>query len=978
MLNITTISRQSVGAVVSYYADSADDYYAKDGSAMQWHGAGAESLQLGEDVDQARFRELMIGRINDETQLRRVKLQDFDKERLGYDLTFSAPKGVSLQALVHGDKRIVEAHDAAVAAAVKEAESLAMARSTVAGKTSLEHTNNLTVASFRHETSRELDPQLHTHSFVMNMTQRADGEWRALTNDGIVNSLSHLGNVYKAELAKELQQQGFSLRFDKAGTFDLAHISPEQIAHYSQRSQQIEKALDEKGLDRGSATQAEKNQLALATRKNKQQNVERDVLREAWQHRSRDIGIDFERLEWSGAGYDPKTVSRNSLPQNLEDPVGHRANECVKFAIDRNTERQAIVSTADLERDALRHGYGSVTIGDVRDAIDRRTREGHLIRETDTYRSMNVPGATRTGKPAEGPALSRAEWVKQVMETTGRGKSAARDVVDQGIAQGRLVKDLPRYTTQIAQQRERDILRLERAGRGSVPAVAKDKAVDRFLERHQGLTKGQNDAVRMIGTSQNQFTAVQGYAGVGKSYMTTTAQQLLEDRGFRVQGLAMYNSQVGNLKSEGIDSQTIAAFLKAADKNLDSKSVVFLDEAGVVPARQMSDLMKTIERHGSRLVMLGDTSQTKAIEAGKPMEQLMKAGIETARMTEIQRQKDPELLKAVEFAAQQKTDNSLKHLHSVYEISDAHSRHLQMAKDYMAQTPEARERSIILTGTNFSRQQINENVRQEMGISGTGRNYELMYREDTTQAERHHSKYFHKGWVIVPEKDYQVGLKRGEQYRVVDTGPGNRLTVRGDDGENIQFNPQRATKLSVYRPETKELAVGDQVKVQRNDAARDLRTGERFNVRGVSADSVLLENDKGRVVKLDNKGILPVGHAYATTVHSSQGLTEDRIYANLDTKSRTTTQEVYYVAVSRARHEANIYTNSEKDLPAAIRRETEKSTALDLKQLRYHVDGFGKTEHGKELGKEAAHAAHGKEPVKEPKEKESDGHVMER
>ncbi|CAO1670486.1 MobF family relaxase [Salinicola sp. NYA28a] len=938
MLNITTISRQQIGSVVSYYTDSADDYYAKDGSAMQWHGKAAETLGLDGHVDQSRFHELMRGHIDDQTQLRRVKLQDMDKERLGYDLTFSAPKGVSLQALVHGDQRIIDAHDKAVAAAVKEAEGLAMARSTTQGKTSIEETGNLAVAAFRHETSRELDPQLHTHGFVMNLTQRKDGEWRALTNDRIVNSLSHLGNVYRAELAKELHSQGFQLRYDKNGTFDLAHFSREQVDHFSQRSQQIEKALAEKGLDRGSATQAEKNQLSLATRRKKDGNVDREVLREVWQERSREAGIDYSRKEWAGAGYDPKAVDRQSMPTNLSNPREHWANESVKFAIEKNTERQAIVTTKQLEHDALTHGQPVVSITDIRAAIERRAREGHLIKESDTYRSMNQAGNGRKGKSEEGPALTRAEWTRQVQEDTGRSKAEARRLVDQGIEQGRLFKAEPRYTTQIAMQRERDILRMERQGRGGVAAVAKDKEVDRFLERHSTLSKGQRESVQMIGTSTNRFTAVQGYAGVGKSFMTTTAKELLEDRGYQVQGVAMYNSQVGNLKNEGIDSQTVAAFLKASEKNLGPKSVVFLDEAGVVPARQMRDLMKEVDRHGARLVMLGDISQTKAIESGKPMEQLMKAGMQTSRMDEIQRQKSsPELLKAVQFAAEGKTGQSLGHLKSIQEVPVANERHFKMAQDFMALPAADREKSIVLTGTNKSRQEINGFVREMMGLKGTGKPFELMHRDDSTQPERKDSRYYQKGQIIVPEKDYKVGLVRGEQYRIIDNGPGNKLTVTSSTGEQIQFNPSRASKLSVYRVDKQELAKGDQVKIQRNVANLDLRTGERFTVRDVSSSGLLMENDKGRVVKLDNKGALPLSYGYSTTVHSSQGLTEDRIFVNLDSKSRTSSKEVYYVAISRARHEANVYTDSREKLPAAVSKETEKSTALDLKQLQRHL-----------------------------------------
>ena len=130
MIDITTITRQSAGKVVNYYADSADDYYAKDGSAMQWQGAGADSLGLEGEVQQERFRALLDGRIDESTKIQRGSPGGAYKERMGYDLTFSAPKGVSLQALVHGDQAIVAAHDKAVTAAVREAEMLAMARKT--------------------------------------------------------------------------------------------------------------------------------------------------------------------------------------------------------------------------------------------------------------------------------------------------------------------------------------------------------------------------------------------------------------------------------------------------------------------------------------------------------------------------------------------------------------------------------------------------------------------------------------------------------------------------------------------------------------------------------------------------------------------------------------------------------------------------------------------------------------------------------
>lgn len=948
MLNITTITRKSIGGVVSYYADGADDYYAKDGQSMQWEGEGAKALGLDGEVDQNRFRELLNGKLSDTERLHRP-VKEGAKERLGYDLTFSAPKGVSLQALVHGDHKIVQAHDRAVKAAIHEAERLAMARSTTQGKTQIEHTNNLAVATFRHETSRAKDPDLHTHAFVLNATQRADGQWRSLTNDGIVNSLKHLGNVYKAELAKELQKEGFDLRFDRNGTFDLAHFSEEQIKAFSARSTQIEAALAEQGLDRDSATQAQKNVASLSTRDRKEAGIDREQLRQEWQKRANELGIDFDSREWAGAG-GRNVVERNSAPTiDTSMTVAQNADRCVEFAIRSTTERQAIVKERELLETATKHGYGVLSVGDVRAAMARKLEGGHLIRETPVYHSANADHhgkGGRKGKAQEGPALTRAEWIKEV-EATGRDRQQARRLVDQSIANGRLLKGEARYTTHIAQQRERDILKIERRGRGAVTPSVTPEAARTFLDKQSTLHPEQRRTVETITTTANRFTAVQGYAGTGKSYMTTTAKTLLEANGHHVTALAPYGPMVRNLQADGMDARTVASFVKAADKKIGPGSVVFIDEAGVMPARQMKQVMSIIEQHGARAVLLGDTSQTKAIEAGKPFDQMMKAGIETSYMSEIQRQKDPELLKAVQLAAEGDTDKSMQHLKHLTEIKDKSSRHQQMVDAYTAQAPDERDRSIMITGTNESRHDLNAGVRERLELAGKGHHFELMNRLDSTQEERKHSRYYEKGAVIVPERDYAVGLKRGELYRVMDTGPGNRLTVKAENGEVMSFSPARCTKLSVYAVEKAELSPGDHVRISRNVAERDLGTHERYRVKAVQPESVLIENGQGKVVKLDNKQPLPMTYGYATTVHSSQGLTADRVFANLDSKSRTTVKEVYYVAVSRARHEAQVYTDSTKSLPDAIRRSTDKSAALELKQLRQHGKEVKQPEHDK-------------------------------
>ena len=138
-------------------------------------------------------------------------------------------------------------------------------------------------------------------------------------------------------------------------------------------------------------------------------------------------------------------------------------------------------------------------------------------------------------------------------------------------------------------------------------------------------------------------------------------------------------------------------------------------------------------------------------------------------------------------------------------------------------------------------------------------------------------------------------------------------------------------RLSVYEPERAELAPGDRVRITRNNAALDLANGDRFNVAAVSPQAITLVDGKRRV-ELPADRPLHLDHAYATTIHGIQGTTADRVLIDAATKSRTTAKDVYYVAISRAQHEARIYTNDRATLPRAIERENPKHAALDLER----------------------------------------------
>lgn len=355
MLSIKVLTRQDVGRAASYYEDGADDYYAKEGEASAWQGKGAEFLGLAGPVDDRRFRELLAGRVGDGPSSRVHSRRDANA-RIGIDLTFSAPKSVSLQALIGEDPAIIRAHDLAVERALAVAEERAQARSKLRGKSRVEDTGNLVVAIFRHETSRERDPQLHTHALVLNLTRRRDGEWRALRNDQIVKATKFLGAAYRAELAAELQKAGYSLRHGRDGFFELAHIQREQMEAFSRRAAQIERRLAQGGLTRETATSEQTQLAALATRSPKV-STDRQALFADWRERASAVGVEF-----GGREHPKDRGSASGLGAGDADDTGaiaaRAAHEAMRFAVDHLTERQAIVEERELLDIALKHAVG--------------------------------------------------------------------------------------------------------------------------------------------------------------------------------------------------------------------------------------------------------------------------------------------------------------------------------------------------------------------------------------------------------------------------------------------------------------------------------------------------------------------------------------------------------------------------------------------------------------------------------------------
>lgn len=854
-----TLAKVATGAAAASYYEDAHDYYSKERDPPQWMGEGAKQLGLQGEVDATTFRNLLDGKMPDGSQIHNAA----EGRRGGTDFTFSAPKSVSMQALVAGDERLIAAHDAAVSRTMQYAEGLAAYRVTDGGVTQREASGNILAATFRHDLSRAQDPNLHTHAVVINATQRPDGQWRALEQSEFYRQQKLMGAMYRSELALEVQKLGYEVRLTHAdGRFELAHIKDAHIAAFSTRSQSIQSALEKQGKARESASAREKEVANLSTRAKKVE-VDRQALRETWQDKSRELGVDYR----------PGVSMVQPAAENA-------ARAAVCYAVEHATERQAVVKEVSLLHAALEHGTGRTDLAAIKEELARQVKSGELIAVAD------------------------------------------------------------RYTTQAAQQREREMLDVAARGRGAVSPIMSERQAEQALAS-TSLNAGQRTAAALVVTTGERIVAIQGSAGTGKTTMLQQAKDMAESQGYRVQGLAPSAAASRELGKAGIQSQTLAAFQAQANHGLNGKTVLIVDEAGMVAAKDMHHVLHAADAAHARLVLVGDVQQLKAVEAGRPFAQLQEAGIARVEMGEIQRQTDARLKHAVELAAQGNAERSLAVLNrSIHEMDNSRERYAQIAKDYAALTPDERSQTLVMAGTHAARTAINDNVREELGLAGKGMEVSTLTRNDLTQAQSRMSLSYQPGDVVEAKKPYEsLGMERGDLARVVQSGRGI-VTLERADGAQVDWRPALQTNMIAYREATRELAVGDQVRLTANDHARGIVNGDRATVVAVDPEqqTVDLQKADGGTLTLDANKPLHLDHGYCSTVHAVQGQTAERVLIEADTKSATANESAYYVAISRAKSEVSIYTDDKTMLPEAMSREDAKHAALDLQSDKMEMD----------------------------------------
>ena len=886
--------RQDGGYYLADREDAADlrAKRAEHRNASAWHGTGAAALGLhpGNPVGARAFERLLQGHVIG-TRQRLGRLRDGQHEhRPGFDITFSAPKSVSLAALLpteenpHGDRAVISAHNAAVRETLDWIEGTLLETrgwDPVTRRRPRVKAPCMVAALFRHIASRNLDPQLHTHAVIANMTRDGEGRWKSVEPTLLHRNARLIGAYYRDRLARQLIAKGYSILPAMVGrlpSFELAGYGRELREAFSTRRHEILAYVDGRGWDRGAAAM---QAATLATRKRKAEPV-KSRLQQLWQDRAQAKGLDTA-----------PAVARSREPIVL--PEGPSALKIVRRCMRQLEERQSVFPEHALEALALGHSPGLHSIGDIRDAVAWMVRDGHLVE-------------------AE---LRRADRA---------------------------------FVTDRALKAERSTIALMKAGIGAGEALVRGKDVAVHLEG-AGLTEGQEEAVRTILLARDRIVGVQGRAGTGK---TTMLRQVAELAGGRpVIGLAPSTAAAAVLGREtGIHARTLQWFLarcRAAGmkgealerlKEIFGGAVLVLDEASMVSTEQMRSLLRAADRLDvARVVLVGDTGQLRAVEAGQPFRLLQRAGMTTALMDDILRQRNPELRAAVQAVLAGDPGEAVALLgSSVHEV--AHEELAETAAwTWLALDPAARDETLLVAPTHALREEINRTVRDTLAdekvLRGKPLRIERLVSLGLTRAEKGDRRNYREGDLVVFNQDLiNYRLKRDEVLTV--TGfDYDRVMLLHPDGKPRWIKPTGRSRylLDVYETRPLEIRAGDRIRWTRNDRKRSLVNGERAEVEGIGKDRVRfrLSDGRGLSLRLDDPQLRHIDHAWSSTVHGAQGSTAEGVIAVLDSShGALTDQSTFYVEISRARERAVVLTDNAEELVKVLAENTgERPTAIE-------------------------------------------------
>ena len=746
-----------------------------------------------------------------------LKVISPETRRSATDMTFSAPKSVSILGLVGNQKEIIDCHKEAVSYALKHIEKEYIGtRITKDRKTSFENTGKMVCAKFLHINSREGDPQLHTHCVLFNLTKSRAKKWVATAMHDIYQDSKLLGVIYQNKLAELVQSKGYAIELTENGTIEIKGFSDKHLKLFSKRRQQVldegAKFLYEREQQDSNGSQSSFEELKEGLISNVSQKLARISV-----YRSRK-----SKSEASMKGYKERwfrEANENNLvcPEKTHKSLWGKPLDLIS-PLRHISERKAIFQTKEVELQALIENLGRASDKTIRSSV------------------------------CETPEFVLANSKKEL-------------------------------ATDIEQLKlERDLIQLVK-NQEHFSAIGSEYSAN-TIAHERSYSSGQKNALTLSLTSTDQFMLWNGVAGAGKSYVLGDLKKAAEKKKIQVFALAPDGGSARELgKSIGADSSTVQRFLlRKEDLN---QALLIVDEATKLSTKLMVDLVHQAQETNSRILFVGDRRQFTAVEAGNPFETLYQSIHKTELTEHLRQEKNSIVKEAVEQASKQNPESlvsSSKILESnIIERKSQKARQAQFIHSYLELSQRERKSTLLLVDLNHDRRLVTETLRSELQKEGSLSKSEvllpILVAKDLTRAQKTKSYSYNQGEYVVSYGS-SSNLQSGVLYEII--GIENETLQLSANGKIT--NQDLDTFLgSVYRKESIPVSKGDLLEWRKNQGERLNR--DSLTVIDTESDSITVKDQAGTDLKIPLSEPQHLDYALVKTAYSVQGATSDRVIA---------------------------------------------------------------------------------------------------
>lgn len=863
------------GNIARYY--TVGDYYTKGGGEhSEWGGSLAPELGLAGKVDPQVFEELLAGRVAGQ-QLGRTPVGGEIQHHPGWDFAVNAPKSVSIMALVAGDERIIAAHEQAVTTALGYLEEHAALRRRENGEIIHETTGRLLFARFTEHASRELDPHLHTHVVVLNMTNRDEGAPMAsLESRAMYAQQMVAGQIYRNELAHGLKSQGFEIEFDpRKGLFEITGVPKDFIRETSQRAEQINAHAKQHGLSGQAARRASFYQT-----RGPKVKIGLEALHGQWTERARPHANDLAQVLADSATRGPQEI-------NPDPQVAARA---ALFGIRQAETREAVSDLGTLYRHALASHVGEVRFADVRPLIaGHEGRRKLLSTRTQTGDQILTRGRTTRRSARLEQALVR----HLALALDDARLIASSDRLLALLGDAGLTPAQEQALVQIATSRDRV------TGLHGVAGAGKSMLVRTLTDAAEPGTQfialaPTSSAAANLGQSAGIPSRTVASVLAGGGHGITDAHVLVLDEA----------GQLGNgqaLRILEISRMTGARLLLLGDNRQtgaieQGKPFWLLQRLGL-PAAQLTESMR---------------QETRAMKAAVTQARAGDYAGSLAKLDKVVSGSDADGLARGLVAEWTRLKPETRATTNILVLENA-------------------TRLIVNT-------RIRETLKTESAIAAEDTRLEVLTPAGMSAQEKHFARFYSGGQVVTFARDVTgAGLALDAEYRVVGMGreANGRQIVRlaDENGRIIRWDPRlgQARHINVFNREERDLSEGDRIQWRLVNTQLGLKNAERGTIEKLEGAQATIRWDRDqRIQTIDLGEHKTWDHGYAETVYSAQSKTYARVYVLAPVNSSLVNGQNYYTAITRARLGVKLWTEDEKHLVDKLSvRSGEKTSALE-------------------------------------------------